>query len=110
MCYICPTNSGCSVARSSRLLWEQEVAGSNPATPTCISDLYYFRDVAQPGSAHAWGAWGRRFKSCHPDFNHQLYWWFFYALTTAIFRSFTFRGNRNTTVLKSKLLLNNTIN
>ena len=26
--------SGCSVARSSRLLWEQEVAGSNPATPT----------------------------------------------------------------------------
>ena len=28
--------SGCSVARSSRLLWEQEVAGSNPATPTTI--------------------------------------------------------------------------
>ena len=26
--------SGCSVARSARLLWEQEVAGSNPATPT----------------------------------------------------------------------------
>ena len=26
--------TGCSVARSSRLLWEQEVAGSNPATPT----------------------------------------------------------------------------
>ena len=26
-----------------------------------------FRDVAQPGSVHAWGAWGRRFKSCHPD-------------------------------------------
>ena len=25
------------------------------------------RDVAQSGSAHAWGAWGRRFKSCHPD-------------------------------------------
>jgi hypothetical protein len=24
--------------------------------------------VAQLGSAHAWGAWGRRFKSCHPDF------------------------------------------
>ena len=23
--------------------------------------------MAQPGSAHAWGAWGRRFKSCHPD-------------------------------------------
>ena len=27
-------SSGCSVARLSRLLWEQEVAGSNPATPT----------------------------------------------------------------------------
>ena len=26
--------SGCSVARLSRLLWEQEAAGSNPATPT----------------------------------------------------------------------------
>ena len=26
-----------------------------------------FRDVAQPGSAHVWGAWGRKFKSCHPD-------------------------------------------
>ena len=56
--------TGCSVARSSRLLWEQEVAGSNPATPTKNGP----RDVAQPGSAHAWGAWGRRFKSCHPDF------------------------------------------
>jgi hypothetical protein len=26
------------------------------------------RDVAQPGSAHVWGAWGRKFKSCRPDF------------------------------------------
>ena len=26
--------SGCSVARLSRLLWEQEVASSNLATPT----------------------------------------------------------------------------
>ena len=25
------------------------------------------RDVAQPGSAPAWGAGGRRFKSCRPD-------------------------------------------
>ncbi len=29
-----PPLSGCSVARSSRLVWDQEVAGSNPATPT----------------------------------------------------------------------------
>lgn len=28
---------------------------------------YRNRDVAQSGSVHAWGAWGRRFKSCHPD-------------------------------------------
>ena len=63
MLYLRTLFSGCSVARSSRLLWEQEVAGSNPATPTKNGP----RDVAQPGSAHAWGAWGRRFKSCHPD-------------------------------------------
>ena len=31
------------------------------------SDLRLCRDVAQPGRAHAWGAWGRRFKSSHPD-------------------------------------------
>ena len=34
MLYLRTLFSGCSVARSSRLLWEQEVAGSNPATPT----------------------------------------------------------------------------
>ena len=26
--------TGCSVARLSRLVWDEEVAGSNPATPT----------------------------------------------------------------------------
>ncbi len=26
-----------------------------------------FRDVAQPGSALAWGARGRKFESCRPD-------------------------------------------
>ena len=30
-------SSGCSVARSSRLVWDQEVAGSNPATPTTLT-------------------------------------------------------------------------
>ena len=35
------TSSGCSVARSSRLLWEQEVAGSNPATPTLFSIIIF---------------------------------------------------------------------
>ena len=28
--------SGCSVARLSRRVWDAEVAGSNPATPTNI--------------------------------------------------------------------------
>ena len=28
---------------------------------------YFFRDVAQPGSALHWGCSGRRFKSGHPD-------------------------------------------
>ena len=28
------TISGCSVARLSRRVWDAEVAGSNPATPT----------------------------------------------------------------------------
>ena len=31
--------SGCSVVRSSRLLWEQEVTGSNPVTPTKAADV-----------------------------------------------------------------------
>ena len=35
--------------------------------------LFIIRDVAQSGSVHAWGAWGRRFKSCHPDFKGLLY-------------------------------------
>lgn len=25
------------------------------------------RGIAQPGSVHAWGAWGRKFESCCPD-------------------------------------------
>lgn len=28
------------------------------------------RDVAQPGSALAWGARGRKFESCRPDKSH----------------------------------------
>ena len=30
----------------------------------------FLRGVAQPGSVHAWGACGRRFKSSHPDHEH----------------------------------------
>ena len=38
--YFCILHSGYSVARLSRLLWEQEVAGSNPATPTFFSFIF----------------------------------------------------------------------
>ncbi|SIT58948.1 hypothetical protein BQ8794_60257 [Mesorhizobium prunaredense] len=30
------------------------------------------RSVAQPGSAHRSGRWGRRFKSCHSDQKKQI--------------------------------------
>ena len=33
--------SGCSSARLERLLWEQEVGGSNPLTPNCRIEMYY---------------------------------------------------------------------
>ena len=31
------------------------------------------RDVAQFGSAHVWGAWSRKFKSCHPDHRRRFF-------------------------------------
>lgn len=39
----------------------------NPIFAAHKIDLWILRDVAQPGSAHVWGAWGRKFKSCRPD-------------------------------------------
>ena len=52
--------SGCSVARLSRLLWEQEVAGSNPATPTkkspqTFSGLRAFHLYPELSSTHLKG-------------------------------------------------------
>ena len=41
--------SGCSVARLSRLLWEQEVAGSNPATPTNQTFIVWVRSNSSAG-------------------------------------------------------------
>ena len=45
-----------------RLHGMQEAIGSIPFTST-----NFIRGVAQPGSASALGAGGRRFKSCRPD-------------------------------------------
>ena len=36
--------SGCSVVRLAHLLWEQGVAGSNPATPT-IFEVFYLSSI-----------------------------------------------------------------
>jgi hypothetical protein len=50
--------TGCSVARSSRLLWEQEVAGSNPATPTKINwDFFDVINVSQLFYRFSFGMW-----------------------------------------------------
>ena len=40
--------------------------GSIPLRATFLPS-FPIRDVAQSGSVLAWGASGRRFKSCHPD-------------------------------------------
>ncbi len=37
------------------------------STPAGRANRYYYRDVAQLGSASGLGPEGRRFKSCHPD-------------------------------------------
>jgi hypothetical protein len=34
--------------------------------------MIFHRDLAQPGSAPALGAGGRRFKSCNPDWRYQM--------------------------------------
>ena len=53
----CLSATGCSVARLSRLLWEQEVAGSNPATPTTKSQTklsgFFILKGFEPGKVGA---------------------------------------------------------
>ena len=41
----------------------------NPLSDTVMYQK--FRDVAQPGSALAWGARGRKFESCRPDLQNE---------------------------------------
>ena len=61
-------------------LWipERDVAQLGTPSPVAYLDgeancdlAQYRRDVAQLGSVLAWGARGRRFKSCHPDKDYQ---------------------------------------
>lgn len=51
--------SGCSAARSARLLWEQEIGGSNPPVPTktegrCKCGLSGSRKKLTSGKGYAW--------------------------------------------------------
>ncbi len=45
------------------------------AVTFAIRESNSIRDVAQPGSAHVWGAWGRWFESSHPD-KKELHFYF----------------------------------
>lgn len=45
----------------------------NPFVQKQHFNLVYNRDVAQFGSAPVLGTGGRRFESCHPDSNSDLY-------------------------------------
>jgi hypothetical protein len=60
----CPPNS---VSEAKTPLWPNgvEFESRNPSVAICGSEFH--RDVAQPGSALAWGARGREFKSRRPD-------------------------------------------
>ena len=51
--------SGCSVARLSRLLWEQEAAGSNPATPTKKIQSRKWLDFSFEKAASLLASWSK---------------------------------------------------
>jgi hypothetical protein len=53
-------------------MWHNPVASSEESEKPQVEAVKYVRDVAQPGSVHAWGAWGRKFKSCRPDEQRRL--------------------------------------
>ena len=57
--------TGCSVVWLARLIWDQEVAGSNPVTPM-ITTVYSMVGMAQLVSAPDCGSGGRGFESHYP--------------------------------------------
>ena len=65
-CWILIT--GCSVVWLARLIWDQEVAGSNPVTPTFIKKVVEkpMVGMAQLVSAPDCGSGGRGFESHYP--------------------------------------------
>ena len=62
--------TGCSVVWLARLIWDQEVAGSNPVTPTFLkgTNLWCMVGMAQLVSAPDCGSGGRGFESHYPPF------------------------------------------
>ncbi len=56
--------TGCGAAWLARLIWDQEVAGSNPVTPS----FYNMVGMAQLVSAPDCGSGGRGFESHYPPF------------------------------------------
>ena len=62
----------CRDARTIRVKMENRRADASHSYlqlphSAAISRPVWLRSVAQPGSAHRSGRWGRRFKSCHSD-------------------------------------------
>jgi hypothetical protein len=55
--------------------WRSEVNDHEPPGQTAK-----FRDVAQPGSALAWGARGRKFESCRPDLQASKFFGSFFII------------------------------
>ena len=56
--------TGCGAAWLARLIWDQEVAGSNPVAPS----FYNMVGMAQLVSAPDCGSGGRGFESHYPPF------------------------------------------
>ena len=59
--------AGCGAVWLARLIWDQEVAGSNPVTPM-ITTVYSMVGMAQLVSAPDCGSGGRGFESHYPPF------------------------------------------
>ena len=64
--------SGCSVAWLARLIWDQEVAGSNPVTPI-VSLFTSVVGIAQLVRAPDCGSGGREFESHYPPQNNMTH-------------------------------------
>src|SRR5689334_19370185 len=70
----CPRVPRARTASRVNFLTRSELIGApqRRVVPIDTAPSASFRGVAQPGSAHAWGACGRRFKSGRPDFADDL--------------------------------------